>query len=161
MTITGVLLKMAIAMMMLLAATSAACSPTKPTPPPTHSEETENDVATALDKQEVVNNILIALDESDFTRYKSYFAREVRGDMDKQEFANKAAFVEIEYGDYIIDSLVYWKTEEEDTSTLVYYKTTFVKDSEYREIIWKAVFKDFEGAEKLTGFEWVRHPLAG
>ncbi len=133
-----------IAMTMLLIASIPACSP-EPVPP--------------VNADEIAENVLVALVEGDFIKYTSFFAEELRGDLDEQKFNSDSAQIDIDYGEYIANSITQWKTEKEDSFNVVYYKTTFTKDPEDIEVIWKAVFKDFEGIEKLAGFELVKDLL--
>ena len=130
-----------IATAMLLIALIPACSP-KPVPP--------------VNADEIAENVLVALIEGDFIKYTSFFAEELRGDLDEQKFDSDSAQIDIDYGEYIDNSITQWKTEKEDSFNVVYYKTTFTKDPEDIEVIWKAIFKDFGGIEKLAGFELVK-----
>ena len=87
---------------------------------------------------------------SDYTKYVNSFAEELRRDADNREqYDEEIAAITQRFGEYVTDSLKYWKTEKEEPLIIVYYKARFTVDP---EVIAKTVFQEIDGELTLFGF---------
>ncbi len=101
------------------------------------------------DADKITENVLRAINEGNYDNYLQYFYEEARSNIQcEEDWDADVAAVERLYGEYEINSLKYWKTETENSNTVVYYKTRFTKSS---EVIFKSVFQDVEGKDDLVG----------
>jgi len=102
------------------------------------------------DEDKITENVLRAVNTGDYNKYLNSFYEELRpGVQIEQDWNEDVAAIKNIYGEYENNSLEFWKTEAEDSSTVRYYKTKFTKNP---EVIIKAAFQDFDGKNELIGF---------
>ena len=87
---------------------------------------------------------------SDYTKFANSFTEELRRDIgSREQYDEEVAEIKQRFGEYVTDSLKYWKTENEEPLIIVYYKARFTVDP---EVIVQTVFREIDGKLTLFGF---------
>ncbi|MEA3324769.1 MAG: DUF3887 domain-containing protein [Euryarchaeota archaeon] len=101
----------------------------------------------------VTENMLMAMNEDDYTRYSEDFDQTMKRAMTEAVFDETNAVIRSKIGDYA--SKEFWKAESKDQYTLVYYKAKFT--DEPADVTVKVVFQEINGTMKVSGL-WLNSP---
>ena len=101
----------------------------------------------------VTENILVAMNENDYTRYSEDFDQTMKHAMTVAVFDEKNAAIRSKIGDYV--SKEFWKAESKDQYTIVHYKAKFT--DEPADVTARVVFQEINGEMKVSGL-WFDSP---
>jgi hypothetical protein len=101
----------------------------------------------------ITENILLAMNEGNYTKYSGHFDQPMKNAMPEAVFNETNAMIKSKIGDYV--SKEFWKVESKDQFTIVYYKAQFTQEPE--DVIVKVVFQEIMGEMKVSGL-WLDSP---
>ena len=101
----------------------------------------------------ITENILLGMNENNYTKYSEHFDQTMKNAMPESVFNETNAIIKSKIGDYA--SKEFWKAETKDQFTIVYYKAEFTQEPE--TVIVKIVFQEIAGEIKVSGL-WLNSP---
>ncbi len=101
----------------------------------------------------ITENILLAMNEDNYTKYSEHFDQTMKNAMPEAVFDETNAIIKSKIGDYV--SKEFWKVESKDQYTIVYYKAKFTQEPE--DVIVKVVFQEIMGEMNVSGL-WLDSP---
>jgi hypothetical protein len=101
----------------------------------------------------ITENILLAMNKGNYTKYSGHFDQTMKNAMPEAVFNETNALIKSKIGDYV--SKEFWKVESKDQFTIVYYKAKFTQEPE--DVIVKVVFQEIVGEIKVSGL-WLDSP---
>ena len=101
----------------------------------------------------ITENILLAMNEDNYTKYSEHFDQTMKNAMPEAVFNETNAIIKSKIGDYV--SKEFWKVESKDQFTIAYYKAKFTQEPE--DVIVKVVFQEIVGEMKVSGL-WLDSP---
>lgn len=101
----------------------------------------------------ITENILLAMNEDNYTKYSEHFDQTMRNALPRAVFNETNAVINSKIGDYV--SKEFWKVENKNQYTIVYYKARFIEEP--KDVIVKVVFQEIKGQIKVSGL-WLDSP---
>lgn len=101
----------------------------------------------------ITENILLAMNEDNYTKYSEHFDQTMRNALPRAVFNETNAVINSKIGDYV--SKEFWKVESKNQYTIVYYKARFIEEP--KDVIVKVVFQEIKGQIKVSGL-WLDSP---
>ena len=101
----------------------------------------------------ITENILLAMNEDNHTKYSEHFDQTMKNAMPEAVFNETNAMIKSKIGDYVSNE--FWKVESKHQYTIVYYKAKFTQEPE--DVIVKVVFQEIVGEIKVSGL-WLDSP---
>lgn len=101
----------------------------------------------------ITEEILLALNDGNHARYCQHFDQTMKGAVTEDVFSQTNSLIKTKIGNYV--SKEFWKVEEQEIYTIVYYKAKFTKETGDVEV--KVVFRDIEDETYVTGL-WFDSP---
>lgn len=101
----------------------------------------------------ITENILLAMNEDDYTKYSDNFDQTMRNAIPSAVFNETNAMIKSKIGDYV--SKEFRKAEGKDQYTIVYYNARFV--DEPGDVTVRIVFQEINGEMKVSGL-WLDSP---
>jgi len=101
----------------------------------------------------ITENILLAMNEGNYTKYSGHFDQTMKNAMPEAVFNETNAMIKSKIGDYV--SKEFRKVESKHQFTIVYYKAKFTQEPE--DVIVKVVFQEIVGEMKVSGL-WLDSP---
>ena len=95
----------------------------------------------------IAEQILVAMNEDDYARYSEDFDQTMKNAMTEAVFDETNAAIRSKIGDYV--SKEFWKAENKDQYTIVYYNAKFT--DEPADVTVKVVFQEIGGGMKVSG----------
>ena len=101
----------------------------------------------------VTENILVAMNEDDYTRYSEDFDQTTKNAMTEAVFDETNTVIRSKIGDYV--SKEFWKAESKDQYTIVYCKAKFTDEPADATV--RVVFQEINGEMRVSGL-WLDSP---
>jgi len=101
----------------------------------------------------IAEDILIGMNENDYAKFSQHFDEAMKDATPETNFVQLSAALKQIIGDYV--SKEFWKVEEQDIYTIVYYKAKYTKEPGDVEV--KVVFHEIEGEMYVSGL-WFDSP---
>ena len=101
----------------------------------------------------ITENILLAMNEDDYTKYSDNFDQTMRNAISGAVFNETNAMIKSKIGDYV--SKEFQKAEGKDQYTIVYYNARFADEPD--DVTVKVVFQEINGEMKVSGL-WLDSP---
>ena len=101
----------------------------------------------------IAEAILLAVNENDYAKYSEHFTEVMKNAVPEAVFQEINAVVKAKIGSYVSKS--FWKVEDKDLYTIVYYKAKFTQEPE--DVVVKVVFQEIDGEIYVAGL-WFDSP---
>ncbi|NQE04579.1 hypothetical protein C5S32_01800 [ANME-1 cluster archaeon GoMg1] len=101
----------------------------------------------------ITENILLAMNEGNYTKYSEHFDQTMKNAMSEAVFNETNAIIKSKIGDYVSNE--FWNVESKDQYTIAYYKAKFTQEPE--DVIVKVVFQEIMGEMNVSGL-WLDSP---
>ena len=102
---------------------------------------------------QITESILQAMNEDDYAKYTEHFDEMMKNAVTEAVFEENNSLIKSIIGDY--ESKEFWKVEEEDTYTIVFYKAKFNQEPD--DVIVQVVFQEIWGTIYVSGL-WYDSP---
>ena len=118
------------------------------------AKDSSNDVAEVRSYADpITEGTLLGMQEGDYANFSRYFDESMKDATPETTFVQLNAVLKQVIGDYV--SKEFWKVEEQDIYTIVYYKAQYTKEPGDVEV--KVVFYEIEGEMYVSGL-WFDSP---
>ena len=101
----------------------------------------------------IIKGILLAFNDNDYLKYTEHFTEIMKNAAPEAAFHQVNAMIKSKIGNYV--SREFWKVENKDQYTIVYYKAKF--SQEPKDVIVKVVFEEITGEIYVSGL-WFDSP---